>query len=195
MLPVERRKWIMEQVEERKTMKIGELSERLGVSEMTVHRDIKPLIEEGFIVKTFGGISLCHEMKTKDVQSQECVYCHRPINQRLAYRLILKNNRIETACCAHCGLLRQRQLDKEVLQAICPDFLLQTTISAASAWFVFDTTLHLGCCQPQVLAFEHKRHAEQFIQGFGGKIHPFAEASTLLVEKMDGDSCGCGTVQ
>lgn len=158
---------------------------------MTVHRDIKPLIEEGLIIKTFGGITLNQDKTVVSIQQQECVFCHRNINQRLAYRIILRNHQIETACCAHCGLLRQRQLGKEVLQAICPDFLLQTMISATSAWYVFDTSLYLGCCQPQVLTFEHKKHAEQFAQGFGGNIYSFSDATEVLTEKMLKDSCGC----
>ena len=56
MLRPDRQKKIKEWILSEKSLKIGELSEQLGVSEMTIHRDLKPLIEEGLIVKTFGGI-------------------------------------------------------------------------------------------------------------------------------------------
>lgn len=195
MLPMERRNRIMELIRSEKNMRISELSEELGVSEMTVHRDIKPLIEEGLVTKTFGGISLTQEKAETGLNQQECVYCHRTVNQRTAYRLIRQNHRIETTCCAHCGLLRHRQLGKEILQALCSDFLLQTTISAATAWFVMDTSLNMGCCQPQVLAFEHKTNAEKFAQGFGGKIYSFTDALEAIYQRMIGEQPGCCTIE
>lgn len=157
-------------------MKISELSNELNVSEMTIHRDIKPLIDEGFVMKTFGGVTLANNEKSEHHHSTQCIICSREINERLAYRLILANNKIEVACCAHCGLLRQRQLGESVIQAICPDFLKQTTISASLAWFVMDTSIHMGCCHPQVLTFEWKEHADKFVKGFGGEVFSFNKA-------------------
>jgi len=58
MLPIERIKQIKELVQEKEVIKISELSNLLNVSEMTIHRDIKPLIDDGVILKTFGGIRL-----------------------------------------------------------------------------------------------------------------------------------------
>lgn len=182
MLPIERQNRIKDLILKRSNMKISELSKELNVSEMTIHRDLKPLIEAGVIVKTFGGIALIssEEKTTEDT----CVYCSSGVDKRQAYRLILANNNIEVACCAHCGLLRQRQLGNDVIQAICHDFLKQTTISAPLAWYVMDTSIHMGCCQPQVLAFQWKEHANKFIKGFGGHVYPFQEAMEVLFQKM-----------
>ncbi|MDP5275598.1 DeoR family transcriptional regulator [Chengkuizengella axinellae] len=191
MLPAERKHQIMELIRKKKTLKISDLSEIFEVSEMTIHRDIKPLIEEGMIIKTFGGISLNQEKHEEVKNTQDCIYCYRPINQRLAYRLILQDQSIETTCCAHCGLLRHQQLGDKVLQAICPDFLLQTTISAASSWFLMDTSLILGCCQPQVLSFQNKEHAEKFASGFGGKIYSYSDATEEIFNRMQGGHKGC----
>src|SRR5690625_6279515 len=77
--------------------------------------------------------------------TQLCTYCHQETSSRLEYRLILKNGMNEVTCCAHCGLLRHRQLGDQVEQAICHDFLRHTTISARLAWYVFDTSLEIGC--------------------------------------------------
>lgn len=188
MLPLERLNRIKELIREQKNMKIAELSKELGVSEMTVHRDLKPLVDDGIIVKTFGGISLAQtdHFELNDV----CIYCNRAINEKMAYRLILSNNKIEIACCAHCGLLRHRQLGDEVIQAICFDFFRQTTISAQLASYVMDSTINIGCCQPQVLSFEWKEHAEGFVKGFGGKVYSLVEAMDVVFHKM---SCtdGC----
>lgn len=186
MLPIERSNRIRELIQEKKNMKITELSKELGVSEMTVHRDLKPLIEEGFIIKTFGGVSLSQSTPPK--ADDLCTYCYRPIHEKMAYRLILANDKVETACCPHCGLLRHRKLGEEVMQAICYDFLRQTTISAQLAFYVMDTSIDLGCCQPQVLSFEWKDHADKFVEGFGGEVYSFNEAMDHVFKRMSGDS-------
>lgn len=182
MLPLERFKRIKELLQEHDYMKISDLSKTLGVSEMTIHRDLKPLVDEGYIMKTFGGVVRVQSLQ-KPSQHQ-CIYCHREVQGRLAYRLILSHT-VEETCCAHCGLLRHRQLGEQVEQALCHDFLRQTTISALQSWYVLDTSLDLGCCQPQVLVFEWKEHAEKFVKGFGGTVHPFQEATRIVFEKMN----------
>ncbi|MDY0393197.1 DeoR family transcriptional regulator [Virgibacillus halophilus] len=192
MLPLERQKRIKELIYQKKSIKISALSELLNVSEMTIHRDLKPLIETGEIMKTFGGVTLANELDPPTAPANhECVFCRKSINERLTYRLILQNNEIETACCAHCGLLRHRQIKEKVIQAICTDFLTQTTISSVAAWYVMDTSVHIGCCKPQVLTFESKNHAERFVKGFGGELHSFQEAMENVFLQMHGDPCSC----
>ncbi len=184
MLPIERIKRIKELVQKRQVIKISELSNLLNVSEMTIHRDIKPLIDDGIILKTFGGIRLIeNEANLQD--DNLCVVCNRPIHSKLSYRMILPNNQIEIACCGHCGLMREQQLGDGILQSICQDFLKQTTLSAKLAWFVFDTSIDIGCCQPQVLTFEKKEDSEKFIKGFGGITIPFDQALDLIHNKMN----------
>ncbi len=172
-------------------MKISELSKEIGVSEMTIHRDLKPLMEEGTVIKTFGGVMLADMNVSKRSVSDECVLCKRKVNERMAYRLFLPNNKIELACCAHCGLLRSRQLGEQVMQAICPDFFKQTTISAPLAWYIMDTSVHMGCCHPQVLTFEWKELADKFVKGFGGKVYSYSEAMEAIFLKMNGNGLNC----
>ncbi|WP_042224837.1 DeoR family transcriptional regulator [Oceanobacillus manasiensis] len=191
MLPLERKKRIKALIEKESHMKITELSKRFSVSEMTIHRDIKPLLEEGCITKTFGGVSWNHESNEPKAHYQGCTLCGRGYSERLAYRLILLSQQTETACCAHCGLLRHHQIEDEVMQAICPDFLTNTTISALLAWFVLDTSVHMGCCHPQILTFESRENAEKFVKGFGGHVYSFEEAKTILLEKMNGLQNSC----
>lgn len=185
MLPAERRRRIKEWMQEQHNMKISELSDRLGVSEMTIHRDIKPLVDEGAVIKTFGGITLVREHAKKGTSGDECAYCSKKNHETLAFRLILPNDKIETTCCGHCGLLRYKQLGDKVIQAVCRDFLRHTTISAVQATFVMDTTLDIGCCQPQVLTFENRIHAEKFVKGFGGVVLSFSDAIELVDSKMN----------
>lgn len=193
MLPIERLNRIKELIQVKQNMKISELSRELDVSEMTIHRDLKSLIKERFVVKTFGGISLVYEGSTKESRDT-CVICNRSsIDARMSYRLFLPNNKIEVTCCAHCGLLRQQQLGSEVVQAVCHDFFRQTTISAPLAWYILDTTVDIGCCQPQVLTFEWKEHADKFVTGFGGKVYPFDEAVEVVFRKMNSRDRSCHT--
>ncbi|MBY7145066.1 DeoR/GlpR transcriptional regulator [Virgibacillus sp. NKC19-3] len=191
MLPLERQHRIKALIQEKKSMKIAELSALLGVSEMTVHRDLKPMIDEKLVMKTFGGVTLVNAYTNQPANFEACVFCSRNANERLAYRLILSDNKNEITCCAHCGLLRHRQLGDEVIQAICPDFFMQTTISAPLAWYVMDTSIQIGCCTPQVLPFECKEHADNFVKGFGGKVYTFNEAIEVIYQKMKGHDQGC----
>ncbi|GAQ19679.1 HTH-type transcriptional repressor YcnK [Oceanobacillus picturae] len=191
MLPLERKKRIRSLIEKERHIKIAELSNRFGVSEMTIHRDLKPLLEEGCIAKTFGGVTWKQDGQEANTKVQGCVFCGRGYSEGLAYRLILSNNRMETACCAHCGLLRHSQMDGEVMQAICSDFLTHTTISAPLSWYVMDTSVHMGCCHPQVLTFEWREYAEKFVKGFGGNVYSFEEAKIVLMQKMNGGQNNC----
>jgi DeoR/GlpR family transcriptional regulator of sugar metabolism len=52
---VDRRRRILEQVAEQQTIRIGELARELGVSEMTIRRDIGRLEHDGFLRRTYGG--------------------------------------------------------------------------------------------------------------------------------------------
>lgn len=189
MLPAERQRQIKTLLTDNKTMKISDLSSKLGVSDMTIHRDLKPLINDGFIIKTFGGVTLNEVTVHTNKDPVTCVICHREYDDRLAYRLIFENDKIEIACCAHCGLIRHRQIAEKVIQAMCHDFLTQTTISAPSAWYVMNTSINIGCCQPQVLTFELKEHALKFIKGFGGNVYQFNEAMEVVHEQMNCNSC------
>src|SRR5690625_7654302 len=109
MLPIERKKQIRDLISTKKTLRINELSEQFNVSEMTIYRDIKPLIEEGIISRTLGGISLTEKSQQPSHDQKNCFYCHKPNQSKLSYRLILSNKNIENAGCVHCGLLSNRQ--------------------------------------------------------------------------------------
>ena len=58
MLPAERRARILEALEEQRVVKVSTLSEVLGVSEITIRRDLKLLDREGVLRRTHGGAVL-----------------------------------------------------------------------------------------------------------------------------------------
>lgn len=57
MFPVDRRRRILQQVAEQQTIRIGELARELGVSEMTIRRDVARLEQDGFLRSTYGGVT------------------------------------------------------------------------------------------------------------------------------------------
>lgn len=189
MLPIERRQQILTWLNKEVTLSITEISNRLHVSEMTVYRDIKPLIEEKTIIKTSGGICLAQVTK---VSSTACTYCLKESNNRHPVQIITHELKVEQLCCPHCGLLRYKDIEKDVSQIICRDFLQDTTISAKMAYFLLDADFNLNCCQPQVLAFDSLKHADQFQKGFGGIVLRFEEAISEIQKRMNGQGgCGC----
>lgn len=186
MLPFQRQQQILTWLEQEETLRVSEISKRLGVSEMTIYRDLQPLIEQHKVLKTSNGVAL---IPPNFVSSNNCVYCNKPSNTRLSVQLIKLDHHIEQTCCPHCGLLRYQDIEKEVSQIICHDFLKDTTISAKMAFFLLDADPNLNCCQPQVFAFESVNQAKQFQVGFGGELYNFEEAIKAIKEKMNGKSC------
>ena len=55
LLPAERQKRIRDLVNSQGTLRIGDLAERFGVSEMTIRRDFEALANAGHLERTFGG--------------------------------------------------------------------------------------------------------------------------------------------
>src|SRR5699024_11323612 len=110
MLPIERINRIKEIVTDEQTNKISELSKILNLSELTIHRDLKPLIADGHLFKTFGGVSLTNEQSDKQNNTNKCVICSPTVHSKFGYRIMLPTQKIETAGCAHCGLSLEYQL-------------------------------------------------------------------------------------
>ncbi|NCC08128.1 MAG: DeoR/GlpR transcriptional regulator [Clostridia bacterium] len=55
MLAQERRNHILERLQEEKSVVVGELSQRYGVSEETIRRDLDKLEKDGYAIKSYGG--------------------------------------------------------------------------------------------------------------------------------------------
>lgn len=188
MLPVERQQQILTWLKEEGTLKVSEASRRLGVSEMTVYRDIQPLAEQGKLIRASKGLAQAKEPRPA-VQPDHCVYCGKGTNTRFAVQLIRIDHGVEQACCAHCGLLRYGAIADEVAQIICRDYLTDTTIGGRMASFLIDPDVRLNCCEPQVFVFASRKEAERFRIGFGGKLFSFEEAIPAIQERMDGTGC------
>jgi DeoR family transcriptional regulator, copper-sensing transcriptional repressor len=186
MLPIDRQQQILTWLKEEGTLRVSDISSRLEVSEMTVYRDLKPLMEANKVHKTSNGISA---MESEGIPSDSCVYCLKPTTSRRSVQLIKKDHTIEQTCCPHCGLLRYEDIKEDVMQILCRDFLTDMTISGKTATYLIDADLNLNCCQPQVISFESRKQAEQFQTGFGGKIYTLPQAIKAISNDMQGTGC------
>jgi DeoR/GlpR family transcriptional regulator of sugar metabolism len=82
MLAVDRRHRILERVAEEQTLHIAELAADLGVSEMTIRRDIGRLETDGFLRRTYGGAT------AHITRSMELLFNARALRHAPAKRLI-----------------------------------------------------------------------------------------------------------
>lgn len=69
MIPLERRQKIMELVGIRGVISITELVENLGVSHMTVRRDLQKLEQEGLVVQVSGGVQILKKLNAEPLLS------------------------------------------------------------------------------------------------------------------------------
>ncbi|MCF7619827.1 DeoR family transcriptional regulator [Bacillus sonorensis] len=190
MLPIKRRQQILSWIKEEETLRISDISKRLNVSEMTVYRDIKPLIDNGQVIKTAGGIAL---NRPKQQPGQMCSVCGKGLNPRLSVQIVKTDSLIEQFCCAHCAMLRYEKIKNDTAQIICRDFLVDTTISAKMAVFLLDAEIHLNCCRPQAIPFASVTDAEKFKKGFGGRLFSFEDAAHEIQKNMKENCCSLKT--
>jgi DeoR/GlpR family transcriptional regulator of sugar metabolism len=66
MLAAERRAQILEQLQRHGAVRVGELTELLGVSDMTIRRDLDALAREGLAHKVYGGATLTRGSATTE---------------------------------------------------------------------------------------------------------------------------------
>ncbi|WLR60997.1 DeoR family transcriptional regulator [Guptibacillus hwajinpoensis] len=187
-IPLERQQQILSWLEQEKSLKIRDISNRLNVSEMTVYRDVKPLIDDEKVMKTSGGIAIVNH--SPELAQGICQYCFKESKTRLSVQIITKQQQVEHTCCPHCGLLRYDDIKEEVAQIICTDFLQDTTISAKMATFLLNADINLNCCVPQVITFGSRKQAKQFQSGFGGELYDF-QGAIQEIKKQMAHGCQC----
>jgi DeoR family transcriptional regulator, copper-sensing transcriptional repressor len=170
----ERRKWILETLRQRGSLSLEEITAELGVSNMTINRDVQHLETEGSVKRIHGGIV------QPDVAPQEttCATCHAPISNRMQFLYTTTTGANQVYCCPHCGFARLGRLSN-VIGVYATDFLYGTMIDANNATYVIGSRVSL-CCEPTVLSFKDSQQAEAFCRGFGGKTYPITEAIKFL---------------
>lgn len=178
MIPTARQNLILRWLSENASLTIDDLSKRLEVSPMTVHRDLDTLARAGQVVKVHGGVALAEpggERRAVDL----CQLCDRPVPTRSAFAIRQADGTTVTACCPHCGFLLLETAD--VRSVLATDFLYGRTINAAQAAYLVESQVSI-CCLPSVLTFATADDARRFQLGFGGDVMTFAEARRYLAE-------------
>ena len=83
MLPAERRARIVSALQAERAVRVTALSDDLGVSEITIRRDLLLLEREGVLKRTYGGAVLRRRM-TSEPEYKENVVAHAPEKERIA---------------------------------------------------------------------------------------------------------------
>jgi nitrous oxide reductase accessory protein NosL len=177
---IERQNQITELLTERGSVQVDDLVNLLGVSKMTVHRDLDALEADGRLRKVHGGAAL-----PEAGHSEECTFCHGsiPPDSRNKVTLHMADGTHHHACCPHCGLLALPELGANVALVLVTDFLYGRVINAQSAAYVVNPALDI-CCAPTTLAFQAQSDAERFQRGFGGQVLSLTEAVAVLQGAM-----------
>ncbi len=80
MLAPERRKRMLDHVRERGTALIADIEQRLGISRMTVYRDLDALVDEGLVRRVHGGVMAVDTQQAPSPADPRA----RPLKDRLA---------------------------------------------------------------------------------------------------------------
>ena len=185
--PVSRQRQIVDLLQVRRTMTVQELVTELGVSPMTIHRDLNRLSDTGQVAKTRGGVALPSRTTSGNTAPMACAMCNRTVPERTAVIVQSQQRGLIGACCPHCGLalLDRCTADDQVLVT---DFLYGQMISPVDAAYLLDSDV-VTCCRPGILAFTCRQDAERFQRGFGGKIMTLAQAQDYLRNKLSVSCC------
>jgi len=176
--PAVRQRHIIELLDARQSLTIRELAAELGVSAMTIHRDLNVLAGSGQLVKTRGGAVLPSRATGRDAAPGSCAMCNRPVPERTAVILRSEQRGRMAACCPHCGLALLEH-DASPGLMLVTDFLYHQMVSANDASYLVGSEV-TSCCTPGILAFVNRGDAERFRKGFGGKVMGLAEVRHAL---------------
>ena len=180
MLPVDRRQQILALLEEQGSLTISALSAVFQVSEMTIHRDLDLLAEEGLLRKVRGGAV---PMVLETAVTDQCLVCHKQTRRQTQVILHLTHERQRRACCPHCGFMYLVHSGPDVVSVLVTGFLYGRTLEATTAHYLVHPDITI-CCTPTILAFERSEDAYRFQTGFGGELLNFASTITYLQEAM-----------
>ncbi len=178
-IPNVRHEQIMAWLQESSTLTIDQLVERLGVSVMTVHRDLDVLARAGMVEKVHGGVKRVEAKSAKVRSNAHCALCESNVSSRTGVAIQPTNGETLTACCPHCAFLLVRNM-RDVSGMLARDFLYGRMINMAQAAFVVQSSVTV-CCVPNILCFASADDAARFQVGFGGMVMDFAHVQQWVI--------------
>lgn len=195
----ERRRELLEWLEQAGNLSLAEIVGRFGVSKMTAHRDLEILEQRNALKRIHGG-AVAIDAKgasatgaSSDPLSEGCLICSRPSNPHLQFSLTLQSGDQKTACCPHCGVYACLVLGAQVGEAHTADYLTGRSHPVSESFFVLGSAA-VPCCQPSMLTFDSEEMAQRFQTGFGGVLGGFEFAVNFLKNSMaphDHQAQGC----
>ena len=183
-MPELRRRKILKWLAEEGSLSIPELEMRLGISHMTVHRDLTVLAEKGKIRKIRGGAIFIEGTKELGQQDATCALCGGRRMSRLEVLVTLRDGQAIYTCCAHCAILYLTGKD-EIESALARDFLYGRRINLYQATLLIESEVRL-CCMPSTLCFATESDAVRFKKGFGGLVMNFPTAQAHMANSHKG---------
>ena len=92
MFPEERKQRICELVNEKRSVKVAELSRLMGISEVTIRRDLEELSRQKHLIRTHGGAIAMYSVGS-EISATELIVSHKNIEEKrriaaLAYAMI-----------------------------------------------------------------------------------------------------------
>ena len=126
MIPVERHQQILALVSERGVVSLAELTERLGVSHMTIRRDLQKLEEQGAVLAVSGGVQSAERVAIEPShQDKEGMYSQQKaaIGQ-LAARQVPPNSCIYLDAGTTTLALAKHLSEREDLTVVTNDFVI-----------------------------------------------------------------------
>lgn len=189
-LPTTRQELILSWLTESPSLSIDELVSRLGVSIMTVHRDLDHLVKAGQVEKVHGGV-IRAQARSRHIRAlQVCHLCDAPISERTQVIIQPVQGEPMYACCPHCGLLLLAD-GVQPISILVKDFIYGRMVNARTAAYLVNSDITL-CCQPNYLCFACADDALKFQAGFGGQMMTFDEAHAAVVtahQALDEPDC------
>lgn len=141
MIPVERHQQILALVADRGVVSIAELTERLGVSHMTIRRDVQKLEEQGAVLSVSGGVRSADRLAAEPSHlTKSALYNEekRAIG-RTAARQIPRNSCIYLDAGTTTLALAREVVDRDDLLVVTNDFMVANLLMGASQCRVIHT--------------------------------------------------------
>ena len=141
MIPIERHQQILALVAERGVMSIAELTERLGVSHMTIRRDVQKLEEQGAVLSVSGGVRSADRLAAEPSHQTKTTLYNAEKNAigRYAAQHIPRNSCIYLDAGTTTLALARELLDREDLLVVTNDFMVTNLLMEASDCRVIHT--------------------------------------------------------
>ncbi|HEX4691629.1 MAG TPA: DeoR/GlpR family DNA-binding transcription regulator [Solirubrobacteraceae bacterium] len=171
---VDRRHRILERVAEEQTIHITELASELGVSEMTIRRDIGRLERDGFLRRTYGGAT-AHITRSMELLFNARALANAPMKRRLGMRVA---ETLETAATIFIGIGSTAEQFAMFLPASAERTVITGSLPVASLLGTRQARVvvlggsvlndDLACVGPVAAATVRRYHADVAVLGAAG---------------------------